>query len=299
MTNLALEIGPTRFVAGRADLDGLHDVREIPVPAEGVWDACRGLLLDVAAGDQVDNIGIAAAGPIDMAAGIVAPVGIASWETGFDVVGETQKVFPVAEIRMMYAGVCAALAEQNLGDAGRVPDALVIDIGAHINAGVIIGGYLAVGRTGNAGHLGHMLVPGFDEPCVCGGRGCVAAVASESAAIEWARSQGWGGETAAGLITSAAAGDDAAVTALQRVGTALGRVISSAVSLLDIDLVLVGGTVARAEAMWPPLRAEVGAHTRMSFSAGVQVVGSRLERGVLSGAGIIALPMGLEGSSGN
>lgn len=118
MTVLALEIGAAGFAASRVAAGiGTRDVRRIPVPADGVWDACRDLLLDVAGDDEITAVGIACPGPIDKSAGVVAPAGIAQWCTGFGIVAAVRRLFPVAIVRMASDGLCLTLAERSIGSA--------------------------------------------------------------------------------------------------------------------------------------------------------------------------------------
>ncbi|MBY8862726.1 ROK family protein [Nocardia sp. CA2R105] len=292
MTMLALEIGPEGFAVGPVAQDADDaDIQRIPVPMSGAWDACRDLLLDVAKDEEVTAVGIASAGPIDMGAGVIAPTDIAEWQTGFGIVDAVQKIFPVAKVRLAIDGVCLGLAERTFGATQSVMDALAISVSHRITAGVMVGGFVVVGRTGNAGHLGHVQVPGFDDPCECGSRGCLEAVAGGAALLRWARSQGWTGNSLAALTETAKVGDEIAVAAMSRAGTALGRAIASVAPLLDIDLVVVGGRVAQAgPALWKPLVSAVATHARLGFLTGLRVVPSELQGlGVLAGAGVLAM----------
>jgi glucokinase len=248
-------------------------------------------LLTVAAGADVTALGIAATGPIDMAAGMVAPAEVASWRGGFGITEAAQKAFPGAAVRLALDGVCLALAERNFGSTGGVQDALSISVSRKVVGGIMVGGFVAVGRTGNAGNIGHVLVPGFDEPCSCGGRGCLEAVAGGAAVVRWARENGWAGASLEDLTVAADMGDECAVAALGRAGTALGRAIASVAALLDVDLVVVGGAVAQAgQALWTPLGEAVAAHARLSYLPGLRVVPSKLgEVGILAGAGVLAV----------
>jgi len=292
MTILALEIGPEEFVASRVE-DGVgdDDICRIPIPRKAPWDVCHELLLEAAGGAEVTALGIAATGPIDMAAGMVAPPDIASWRGGFDIVEAAQKAFPRAAVRLALDGVCLALAEMNFGSTGGVQDALSISVSQKVIGGIMVGGFVAVGRTGNAGHIGHVLVPGFDEPCSCGGRGCLDAVAGGAAAVRWARQNGWIGTSVAELASAADMGDEIAVAVMGRAGTALGRAIASVAALLDVDIVVVGGAVAQAgQALWKPLGEAVAAHARLSYLPGLRVMPSKLGNvGILAGAGVLAV----------
>ncbi|MEU2034206.1 ROK family protein [Nocardia amamiensis] len=292
MTVLALEIGSSRFAASRiADDVGTDDVVQIPVPASGAWERCREILLEAAGGAEVTALGIASAGPIDMPAGVVAPAEVPEWRTGFGIVEAARKAFPSAAIQLAVDGVCLAVAEQAYGATGAVMDALAITASAHITGGVTIGGFAVVGRTGNAGSVGHVLVPGFDDRCVCGGRGCLEAVASGTSAVRWARGQGWMGTSVPQLVEAARAGEGVPAAALGRAGTALGRAIASVAALLDIDLVVLGGSLAEAgPVLWKPLNEAVATHARLSFLPGLRVIPSQLgDVALLAGAGVLAL----------
>ncbi|MGA6207788.1 ROK family protein [Nocardia testacea] len=292
MTILALEIGPTRFAAIEiADDVGADRVERIPVPRVGAWDRVRELLLKIAAGRDVTAVGIASSGPIDMASGVVAPDQVREWQSGFPLVESVQKLFPAATVAMALDGVCLALAERHFGATQEIMDSLAMYVSDTIVGGVMVGGFVVVGRTGNAGQIGHVLVPGYDDRCICGGRGCLESVAGGAALIKWAREQGWGGDSLEALAADAQAADRTAVKALERAGTALGRAIASVAPLLDIDRVVIGGPIATpGSALWKPLHNAVAMHARLPFLTGLRAVASELEDlGLLAGAGVIAL----------
>ncbi|MBF6182968.1 ROK family protein [Nocardia otitidiscaviarum] len=291
MVMLALDIGATKFAAGTVDSDGaVQDVRRIPVPRAEVWDACRDLLTSVAGDAEVTAVGIGAAGPVDVRTGTTGPLNIPEWVHGFELEQAVRKLFPDAIIRFAIDGVCLVLAEQRFGAARGIPNVLALTVSSGIGGGVISNGRVMFGRTGNAGHIGHIIVPGSDEPCACGGFGCVEAVASGPSSVRWARRQGWTGSTGIELSTAARAGDEIAIAALRRAGTALGIAISSAAALLDTDLVVVGGGFAQSgEHLWRPLRDTVAAHARLTFTRGLHVLPSELtDQATLAGAGLLA-----------
>uniref|UniRef100_UPI00245420EA ROK family protein n=1 Tax=Nocardia gipuzkoensis TaxID=2749991 RepID=UPI00245420EA len=86
-------------------------------------------------------------------------------------------------------------------------------------------------------------------------------------------------------------GAPAPAAALDRAGTALGRAVASAAALLDLDLVVLGGSIAEAgPALWKPLGEAVATHARLSFLPGLRVVPSQLgDIALLAGAGILAV----------
>lgn len=291
MVALAVDIGGTKFAAALVDSeDRPTDARRIAVPSERVWAACRELLLSVAGDAEVTSIGIGSAGPVDVTAGVAGPLNIPEWAAGFPLVESIRKLFPAADIRFAIDGVALALAEQRWGAARGVPDFLAVTVSTGIGGGVISDGRVIMGRTGNGGHIGHIVVPGNEEPCACGGFGCVEAVASGPSSVRWARRQGWGGATGVELSEAARAGDGIAVAALARAGTALGVAAASAGALLDTDLVVIGGGFAQSgEALWGPLRESAARHARLTFLRDLRVVPSELtDQATLAGAALLA-----------
>ncbi|NNH74738.1 ROK family protein [Nocardia uniformis] len=291
MVKLALDIGATKFAAAQVDLNGIAvQPRRIPVPESGVWDACWALLLEVAAGADVTAVGIGSAGPVDVRTGIAGPINIPEWADGFEIVAGVRKLFPDAAIRFAIDGACLALAEHRMGAARDVQNLLALTVSSGIGGGVIADGRVVVGRTGNAGHFGHILVPGHEEPCACGGFGCVEAVASGPSSVRWARRQGWTGSTGIELAAAARAGEEIPIAALHRAGAALGQAISSAAALLDIDLVVVGGGFAQSgDHLWQPLLDTVATRARLNFLRELRVVPSELtDQATLAGAALLA-----------
>ncbi|WP_406266904.1 ROK family protein [Nocardia sp. NBC_00881] len=291
MTVLALDIGATKFAAGVVYAGHeVRDVQRVDVPRDGVWDTCRGLLREVAGPERVTAVGIGSAGPVDVRTGVTRPLNIPEWKAGFPIVAAVRELFPSAVIRFAIDGACLALAEHHVGALRGVSDALAMTVSSGIGGGLIADGKVLLGRTGNAGHVGHIIVPGWDTPCGCGGVGCVEAVASGMSSVRWAREQGWLGTTGLQLAEAAHAGDEIAVAALHRAGTALGEAIASAAALLDIDQVVIGGGFAQSgEPLWHPLRAALAKHARLGYLRELRVVPSRITHGAtLVGAGVLA-----------
>ncbi|BAH31813.1 ROK family protein [Rhodococcus erythropolis] len=289
---LALDIGGTKMAAGVVSEDGRVPVFDsVPTPQTDPWRACAALLERVADGRDVDGVGIACAGPVDTVAGVVAPINITEWAQGFELVAGVRSVFPDAGTALAMDGAAAALAEFHHGAGRGTPNLLSLVVSTGIGGGIVLGGEIARGRTGNAGHIGHLVVPGSSEPCSCGGVGCLETVASGPSAVRWARSQGWSGNTGRELAEGARSGDAIAVDALHRAGTALGGAIASAAALLDVDLAVIGGGFAQSGApLWEPMLDAAARHARLSFIAGLRIVPAELGgAGTLTGAGLLAL----------
>ncbi|KZF09665.1 MAG: ROK family protein [Rhodococcus sp. (in: high G+C Gram-positive bacteria)] len=292
MTALALDIGGTKMTAAVVGGDGRPgEPLTVSTPKTGVWKACSELLDAVAVGTDIQGIGVACAGPVDTTAGVVAPINIPEWKDGFDLAGAVGKLFPDASISVAMDGGCAALGEHKFGAAVGVDDVLSLVVSTGIGGGLVLGGKIVAGRSGNAGHIGHIVVPGSTTPCTCGGLGCVETVSSGPSAVRWAQEQGWTGSTGAELALSASEGDVVAITTLQRAGVALGQAIASAAALVDVNLVVIGGGFAQAgPPLWDPIQESAALHARLKFLDGLEIVPAKLGAvGTLTGAAILAV----------
>jgi glucokinase len=229
-----------------------------------------------AAGHQIDGVGLSSAGPIDTRAGTVSPINIAGWDR-FPLVA---RVAALVDLPVVLAGdgTATALAEQRFGAARGIDDVLVLFLSTGIGAGLVLGGRPFLGRTGNAGHFGHLVVEPDGAPCTCGGRGCLETVASGPNSVRWAHEQGWepplgSPATGATLGAAARAGDSIARAAVERAGRAVGEAVAGVAAVADLSAAVVGGGFAQTgDLLLDPLREAVARHARLSFLTGFQVL---------------------------
>lgn len=288
---IALDIGGTKLAAARVEADeSVRDVVTAATPSSDVWNACSRLLRTVADGHDVAAVGIACAGPVDVDNGVVSPLNIPDWKNGFALTEAVKRQYPEAGVRLAMDGAAATLAEHRHGAGRGTHNLLGVVVSTGIGGGLMLDGRLVTGRTGNAGHVGHVVVSTGADRCACGGVGCLESVASGPAAVRWAHNQGWAGTDGRELARSAEHGDPVATAALARAGSALGEAFASTAALLDLDLVVVGGGFAAAgPAMWNAIEASVSRHAGLSFAAGLRVVPAELgPLGTLAGAAVIA-----------
>lgn len=185
---------------------------------------------------------------------------------------------PGLPVRVRSDAVCFAVAEHWLGAGSGSANLLGLTLSAEVGGGLILGGRLVDGATGNAGNIGHVVVDPVGPICSCGGIGCLQAIAGGPHVVSWARDHGWvaaGSAGAAELAASARAGDPVASAALALAGSAVGIAIASAAALLDLDLVVVGGSVAEAgEGLLGPLRRAVERHLCVPYGKRLEVLAS-------------------------
>ncbi len=162
-------------------------------------------------------------------------------------------------VRVVNDVTAAAVGEHRLG-AGRGCGALLcVFVGTGVGGGLVLNGAPYEGG-GGAGEFGHQIVRQGGAVCPCGRRGCVEAYAGRRAMVATAaRARAAGRDTVlfdvmeekgkavptSGVFHEAfRRGDELVADLLDDAVSALGAGIASAVNLLDVDLVVLGGGVA-------------------------------------------------------
>ena len=222
------------------------------------------------------GVGIGSAGPITVASGAVSPLNLPAWRE-YPLRDLVRGLVPNVPVRLRMDGLCITLAEHWLGAGQGVDNLMGMVVSTGVGGGLILGGHTVSGGSGNAGHIGHVEVGGFDDLCACGGQGCLEAIASGPRTVAWARTQGWSGETGEDLAAAYAAGDEIAARAVERSGRAIGRAIASATNLVDLDLVAIGGGFSHvAPELFDFVREAIAERTEFQFATRVRVVHSAL-----------------------
>ena len=300
MLTLTLDIGGTKIAAGLVDPAGaLVQAATLPTPknhgAEEVWAVIHRMIADAmqTAGGAIRAVGIASAGPIQLATGTVSPINIPSWRD-FPLRDRVAAVVPGVPVQLAGDGVCMALGEYWRG-AGRGADFLLgIVVSTGVGGGLVLGGVPYHGRTGNAGHVGHVVVEFDGQPCSCGGHGCVETVAAGPSMTRWALANGWAappGADAMALAEAAAVGDAVAARAFRRGATALAAMIASVAAVCDLGLVVIGGGVAKSgRTLFDPLHEALAGYARLEFIRGLQVVPAALggDAGLIGAAALVS-----------
>ncbi|MER6946361.1 ROK family protein [Nonomuraea sp. NPDC000554] len=311
---LAIDVGGTKMAAGLVSRDGTVTASARTgtpqdADAETLWKTLVRLVEPFA--DGVEGVGVGCGGPMTWPEGEVSPLNIPGWR-GFPLRARLAGRFPGVPVRVHNDAICLALAEHWQGAGQGSRDMLGMVVSTGVGGGLILGGRLVDGATGNAGHIGHVVVePVGGPPCGCGGHGCLEAVARGPALAAWAQAQGWVPDrplsvvgdgvdvlpyledravTGRKLAADARAGDAVALAAMRRAGRALGVAIASATHLCDLELVTIGGGLSQAgELLFGPLEEALREHARMEFAARVRVVPAALgqEAGLVGAAALI------------
>ncbi|POX48237.1 hypothetical protein C3489_27475 [Streptomyces sp. Ru71] len=274
----ALDIGGTKIAGALVDGRGSILVRaQRPTPAREDGDTVMRAVEEVLAEltvsplwGRAQALGIGSAGPVDASTGTVSPVNIPGWRD-FPLVAQVRAVTGGLPVELIGDGVAITAAEHWQGAARGHANALCMVVSTGVGGGLVLGGRLHPGPTGNAGHIGHISVDLDGDPCPCGSRGCVERIASGPNIARRALEHGWrpgpDGDTSAAAVAAAArAGDPVAVASFERAAQALAAGIAATATLAEIDIAVIGGGVGKAgEVLFAPLRRSLADYATLSF----------------------------------
>ncbi|GGI08290.1 ROK family protein [Egicoccus halophilus] len=313
MVTVGIDLGGTNIYAvvldgeerlGRAklrtpstgDRTGVIDVMDAAV-RDALGDAGRDI-------DEVTGVGVGSPGVV-----MAGTVGGASNVPGFlerFSLADLLKQKVGREVRVTNDVTAAAVAEHRLGAGRGTDDLLAVHVGTGVGGGIILGGRPFEGGAGGAGEFGHIVVRQGGAVCPCGRRGCVEAYAGRRAmtlAAERAKAAGTStilfdvmedkGKARATSGVFAAAyerGDTLVADLLDDAIEALGAGIASAVNLLDVDVVVLGGGFADRFGGWFRSRVDAAMRPHLFLQPPrIRVVAAELgDEGGAIGAALLA-----------
>ena len=236
-----------------------------PTPTDGgppdVAQAMTTVLREAAAAAgvetaQLSGVGVGSPGNIDTAAGTVSNVvNLPGWDGGF-ALAEALGSALGTQVAIGNDVQVATNAEARLGAGKPYSSVLGVFWGTGVGGGIVLNGKAWVGR-GAAAEIGHMVVRRGGARCPCGRRGCMEAYAGRGAMEARARRLSELGrstvlfkimeERGRDRLTSGVwaraleQGDALAEELLERAVKALGAGVASAMNLLDVEAVVIGG----------------------------------------------------------
>ncbi|MFF3441830.1 ROK family protein [Streptosporangium sp. NPDC002721] len=299
MSVLAIDIGGTKFAAAAVDPAGRILVRyEVPLAVAGSPDHALRAVIDAVLAhvpaSELHGIGIGSAGPIDIDSGTVSPVNIPGWRD-HPVVDAVTAVLPDRPVRLAGDAQCMALGEwwRGAGLGRRSETLLGVVVSTGIGGGWVLNGVPYLGSTGNAGHIGHIVVDPDGNQCPCGSFGCVETIASGPSMTAWARRRGWDGHDAHALALAAANEHPIAEAAFHRAADALATALLTSAVLMDLDRVVIGGGVAAAgSVLFGPLGQAVTDRSCLPYTRRLRIGPTTLGRdaGLLGAAALVLAP---------
>ncbi len=277
-TALAVDIGGTKMVVGLVDVTG-RVIRSWRTPTDphDPWATLApvvegALAVAGAEGRALAVCGVGCGGPMRAGGETVSPLNIEAW-----------REFPLRSELVTLTGLpvfvdndakALALAEGWIGAAVGARNYVAMVVSTGVGGGIVVDGRLLDGASGNAGHIGHIVVVPNGRQCGCGARGCLEAEAS--------------GRSIAGATGRPPA--EAGLDIVERTGRLVGAAVASVAVVLDIPLAVVAGSVALGfgEPFFAAAQAEIDQRCQISFARGCRIRPAGLgSKGPLVGAAAI------------
>lgn len=235
---------------------------------------------------ELVGAGAGSAGPVDRPSGTIVPVNMPS-ARGYGLAAAVRREASAVLGRDLptvlgHDGGALALAESWRGATQDALASLSIVVSTGVGGGFVVNGAYIPGASGNAGHLGQIRREGGLT---------LEEIASGPASVTWAQQQGWVGSTGEDLARDSAAGDAIARAAIERSAKAVGEALADAATLVDLDMVAIGGGFSRVSDDYIELVQEaLTASAVHEYSRRARVVRSGLgDEGPLIGAAALVL----------
>jgi glucokinase len=290
---LAVDIGGTKATV--AIVDSNFAVRHRIEISTGEAEDLEAKLFEAAKevlaqhqGDLV-GVGIGSAGPLDFAKGTISPVNIPGWRN-FDVVSLFKNLTKNQKVVLRGDGMAVADAEFQLGAGRGSRNMLGMVVSTGVGGGLILGGQLIPGESGNVSFFGHHTINHSGRLCACGRIGCVEAYASGPSMVKQAIERGWksNNNDFISLAEDARQGSALALEVIDEGAQALAVGIINVAAINDLELIVIGGGVSHAgDVYWEPLLRHISAElSHFSFLSGLRVKKAELLRdsGILGAA---------------
>ncbi len=313
MYAIGIDIGGTKIAGALVAADGsiIRDSR-VPTPAHdanAIAEAVVGLVNELADGVQVDGVGVAAAGFVDADRAKIVYAPNLSWRN--EPFKEKLQAKIAAPVFIDNDANAAGWAEFRFGAGRGYKHMVMLTIGTGVGGAVVVDSQLLRGGFGLAAELGHMsLIPG-GRLCGCGQQGCIEAYGSGTALLRAAKElvasgdpkasrlaelQDENGElTGTQVYQALVERDPGAVELLTELGDSIGQTIATLCSVLDPEIVVIGGGVSAAgDLLLEPIRASYLKHLpAASFRPHLKIVTAEFvnDAGVVGAADLARLEL--------
>ncbi|MDZ4763977.1 MAG: ROK family protein [Chloroflexota bacterium] len=288
---VGVDLGGTKIDIGLVDADNrIVARRRIPTQSEQGGAAVVERIADVLAdfaretGTTAVALGICTPGPVDHVSGTLLTLinlpGLSN--TSLRALLAERLGIPV---KLEHDAKAAALGDFHYGAGRGARSMAYITIGTGVGAALILDGQLYYGDRNAAGEIGHITIDRYGEVCSCGTRGCVETFMSGPWLIRrYLRAAAGRGVlfdtniTGERLAELAQSGDILARQVITEAGEALGIAVASLAMLVNVDLNVIGGSVAKlGDLLLDPARRTMPQFCFRALGAGVQILPSALD----------------------
>jgi glucokinase len=261
-----IDLGGTKIEAIVVDADNqILGWARLPTPRKGgprdvaaamvaaTLEACEAARVK---SSELVGVGVGAPGTVDQATGALSnALNLPGWSGSYELGAELSERLGTP-VRIGNDVQVATEGEFKLGAGKPYESLLGVFWGTGVGGGLVLGGTEWVGR-GGAGEIGHIVIKLGGRRCPCGRLGCLEAYAGRAAMEARARQRSESGEktelfklmknhdkdrlTSSVWARAIERGDKLAIELIDEAVEALGAGIASAVNLLDVEAVVIGG----------------------------------------------------------
>lgn len=302
---IAIDIGGTKTEIALGNRKGEIAKRKIISTNAEFNPFCSSLfaaIKNLSKGRRIKGIGVAAPGPLDPIKGIIFSSPNLKW-SNICLKEILEKEFAVPTIIENDANL-AGLGEKTLGAGKKSKSLFYLTLSTGIGGAFILNKKIYQGATFDAGEIGHNIILPNGPKCNCGRSGCLEALSSGTAIARKAREKisknsrslilklaGNKKEliTAQTVVKAVSQGDELAQQIWNEACYFLGIGIANMISLLNPEMVIIGGGVSKAgSVLFKPLRKIVKELSWERAIKSCQIVKAKLKNPGIVGALVCA-----------
>lgn len=274
--SLGIDLGGTKIAVGLCKNGEI--LKKVIFPTQpaagfaGVISVILGAVEKVIEGHdkkEISGVGIGSAGQINAETGEVIYSPNLGWRNA-PLGGELKKALGL-KIAVLNDVRAATVAEHKFGNGKGLQNFANIFVGTGVGGSFVINGQLVNGATNSAGEIGHVCMDAEGPQCGCGNHGCLEAYASGTGMENYVKSELKKGrksclkelaenklENVRGPLIGKAAdmGDELAIEAIKRVGHYLGIATANVHTMLNPDIILLGGGMMALKEIFMPVLLE-------------------------------------------
>lgn len=303
MTTIGVDLGGTKILVAAVDAGKAVQTIKQATPAGGPDAVVEVIAQMVEKLGGAKHVGVGAPGQVRHGEGVVVSApNLPGWGRNVSLAALLEAALGGSVEVLVDNDVNAAvLGEHRHGAARGAKEVLGAWVGTGVGGGLVLGGKLRHGPTGMAGELGHMTVRDGGRRCGCGLFGHIEAYAGRGCLETEARRRNSAGEPTA-LVELAGAermkssvfakaldkADPVATSLIDEAVDALGAGLASAVNLVDVELIVIGGGLGDKLGDAFVGRVEQATRTRLWAGSTLRVVPAALgdDAGVIGAASL-------------
>jgi fructokinase len=168
---------------------------------------------------------------------------------GQPIVADLEAALGVA-VRLENDANCFALAEALAGSGVAHRVVFGVILGTGVGGGLVLDGRLWAGPQHIAGEWGHHAIDPGGPACYCGQRGCVEAMLCGPALESAYAARGAPRLPASEIAARATDGEPAASAVIEAYLDRFGRALANVISILDPDVVVLGGGLSNLDLLY-------------------------------------------------